>query len=103
MKRLPKGLHLAPPNKIPTDEQVEAVIIKLDKRLAIKAINRTVNKPIKDGYTLGVDILRKRQTDYTGIEELPTDQARAIAMLAVDYLKGECHEFTLLNIPINRM
>ncbi len=104
MKRtyLKKNQHLDPPGIPPVWEQCEAMIAKIEARLAEKAINRTENKPVKDGYTMTVDILRRRQTDYAGIETLPTDQARAIAMLAVDYLKGECHELVLSQVPIKR-
>ncbi len=100
---LKKGQHLDPPNVAPTDEQVSDMISKIEARLAEKPINRFVNKPVKDGYTMAVEILRRRQTNYAGIEKLPTDQARAIAMLAADYLKGKCHELVLCQIPIKRM
>lgn len=102
MKRiyLQKDQHVDPPGIAPSEEQIEAMITKIEARLAEKAINRTENQPVKDGYTMAVEILCNRQTDYAGIETLPTDQARAIAMLAVDYLKGDCHELVLSQVPI---
>jgi hypothetical protein len=103
MKRLPKGLHLDPPGKAPTEEQIEEVISGIEKRLAMKAMNRTVNQKVKDGYTMAVDILRRRQMDYSGIETLSSDQARAIAGIAVDFLNGKFHGFVLLSIPFKKM
>ena len=49
-----------------------------------------------------VEMLRRRQKDYAGIENLSTARARAIAALAADFLNVECSEAILCHVPIRR-
>lgn len=86
----------------PTDVQIEEVIKKIEARLEEKPINRAVNRSVKDGYTMAVDMLRRRQKDYSGIESLTSTRARAIAALAADFLNGECSADILCHVPIER-
>lgn len=85
---------------IPTEKDIEDSISKIDSKLQIKAINKFVNAPIKEGYTKSLEILRNKQTDYSGIEALKTTQGRAIAMMTVDYLNGGCSQEILCGIPL---
>jgi hypothetical protein len=85
----------------PTDAQIEEVK-KIEARLEEKPINRAVNRSVKDGYTMAVDMLRRRQKDYSGIESLSSTRARAIAALAADFLNGECSADILCHVPIER-
>lgn len=94
--------HLNLSARIPTEEQIESVIAKIEERLSEKVMNRAVNRHVKDGYTMAVEILRRRQKDYTSIEALASMRARAIAALAADYLNGECTETILCRVPIKR-
>ena len=87
---------------IPTEKQIEDAIKKIEARLDEKPINRAVNRSVKDGYTMAVDMLRRRQKDYAGIDSLPSTRARAIAALAADFLNGECSETILCHVPIER-
>lgn len=87
---------------IPTEENIESVITKIEERLSDKTINRAVNSSVKEGYTMAVDMLRRRQKDYSGIETLSTPRARAIAALAADYLNGECSEEIFCHVPIKQ-
>lgn len=89
-------------SEIPTETQIEEVIEKIEARLKEKPINRAVNLPVKAGYTMAVDMLRRRQKDYSGIESLTSTRARAIAALAADYLNGECSATILCHVPIKR-
>lgn len=88
--------------KIPTDEQIESVIAQIEARLSEKVMNRAANCPVKEGYTMAVGMLRRRQKDYSGIETLTSVRARAIAALAADYLNGECTETILCHVPVKR-
>ena len=87
---------------IPTDTQIDDAIQKIEARLEEKPINRAVNRPVKDGYTMAVDMLRRRQKDYSGIESLTSTRARAIAALAADFLNGECSADILCHVPIKK-
>lgn len=88
--------------EIPDENQIELAISKIEARLADKAMNRDCNRSVKDGYTMAVEMLRRRQKDYSGIENLSTARARAIAALAADFLNGECSEVILCHVPIKR-
>ena len=87
---------------IPTEKQIEKVIKTIETRLNEKPINRAVNHSVKAGYTMAVDMLRRRQKDYAGIDSLPTARARAIAALAADFLNGECSAAIFCNVPIKK-
>lgn len=87
---------------IPTEEQIESVIAKIEARLCEKLMNRAVNRPVKEGYSMAVEMLRRRQKDYSGIETLTSARARAIAALAADYLNGECNETIFCHVPVKR-
>lgn len=84
------------------DTEIQKTIQEIENRLADKRMNRFVNAPVKEGYLKAIEILSKQQTDITKakLEELKTIQGRAIAALAIDYLKGECTRSILLGVPI---
>ena len=92
-----KNLNLS--TEVPNEDQIEAVITKIE---AEKVMNRAANRSVKEGYTMAVEMLRRRQKDYAGIEKLSTTRARAIAALAADYLNGECSEVIFCHVPIKR-
>lgn len=94
--------YLNPPTEVPNEEQIKAAIAEIESRLAEKAMNMTVNLSVKEGYTKAVEMLRRRQKDYAGIENLSTARARAIAALAADFLNGECSEAILCHVPVRR-
>lgn len=87
---------------IPTEEQIESVIARIESRLSEKVMNRVANRPVKEGYTMAVEMLRRRQKDYSCIETLSSARARAIAALAADYLNGECSEKIFCHVPVKR-
>lgn len=84
------------------DTEIQKTIQEIENRLTDKRMNRFVNAPVKEGYLKTIEILSKQQTDITKakLEELKTIQGRAIAALAIDYLKGECTQSILLGVPI---
>lgn len=86
-----------------TDEkEIKNCIRGIKKRLDDKRINRFCNAAVKTGYIKSLEILEKRICNYEDakIKELPSTQSRAIAVLAVDFLNGECGAGILLNVPI---
>lgn len=99
-ERIAKLLNVKCP--IPTDKDIEDTISMIREKLQKKEINRFVNAPIKEGYTMSVEILSNRQQGYLGIEKLKTNQGRAIAMIAVDYLTGDCSQQVLCGIPLRK-
>lgn len=60
------------------------------------------NARVKEGYIKALEILKREMSDYTGagIKSLSNTQSRAIAMLAVDYVNGECDILVLTSVPI---
>lgn len=95
-----KYLNLS--TEVPEESQIELAISKIEERLAENAMNIDCNRSVKEGYTMAVDMLRRRQNDYSGIENLSTARAKAIAALAADFLNGECSEDILCHVPIKR-
>ena len=54
-----KNLNLS--TEVPNEDQIEAVITKIEARLAEKVMNRAANRSVKEGYTMAVEMLRRRQ------------------------------------------
>lgn len=84
------------------DKEIQSVIQGIQERLNDKRVNRYCNAPVKEGYIKSLEILEKKITDYkeAEIELLRSTQSRAIAVLAVDFLNGECEKRVLLGVPI---
>lgn len=55
------------------------LILKLDN------INNTENAGAKQGLEKALEILESNQRDLSGLDELDTTQAKAIAMFAIDF------------------
>lgn len=86
----------------PTEGQIKQTIQDLQKRLADPLINQKINRPVKEGYSESVNVLAEHRTTYDGIDQLTTLQGRAIAVLAVDYLKGECSKEVLMGVKLKQ-
>ncbi|QDK80851.1 hypothetical protein EXU85_20450 [Spirosoma sp. KCTC 42546] len=63
-------------------------------------MDKPINRAVHEGYTEAVNILVEGRENYDGIDKLRTQQGRAIAVLAVDYLLGECSHKVLLGVPL---
>ncbi len=85
-----------------TKDEIKQCINGIRERLNIDQMNYPENKPVKEGYKIAIQILKRGSLDFTGqgIERLKSIRSRAIAMLAVDYLNGDTTDYVLLNIPI---
>lgn len=85
---------------IPDEKKILETVAIIEQKLSIKAINKSLNAPVKEGYTKALAILRSNQKDYSGVEFLKTKQGKAISMLAVDYLNGQCSQEILCRVPL---
>lgn len=85
---------------IPSQEYISDTIKKIEARLQEKKINKFVNASVKEGYTKALEILKNNDVDFDRYYELKTIQSKSIAAIAVDYLKGECAQEVLCNIPL---
>ena len=55
--------------------------------------------PLTQGYRLALQILTERSEDYTDIPlDASSEKAKAITVLAINYLKGESSREVLLDI-----
>lgn len=88
------------PTSKPTDSEIIETIQKIEKIMQFKAINRYVNFAVKEGYYKAIMILNAKEYNTSSISKLKTIQGRAIALLAIDYLNGECFQEILLSVPI---
>lgn len=88
-----------------TTTEIKECVKGINARLAEKPINRTSNTAVKEGYIKSLEILQKHITTYAeaNINNLASVQARAIAVLAVDFLNEECTKEILLGVPIKKM
>lgn len=85
---------------VPQQEHIAVTIQKIEARLQEKKINKFVNTSVKEGYTKALEILKNNDTAFSRYDELKTMQSKSIAAIAVDYLKGECAQEVLCNIPL---
>lgn len=85
---------------IPQEEHIADTINKIEAILQKKKINKFVNASVKKGYTKALEILKSNDVGFDKYHELKTLQSKSIAAIAVDYLKGDCAQEVLCNIPI---
>lgn len=85
---------------VPNQEHIDDTIQKIEARLQEKKINKFVNASVKEGYSKALEILKNNDTGFIRYDELKTMQSKSIAAIAVDYLKGECAQEVLCNIPL---
>ena len=80
------------------DQCVKLIQDRLDDPL----MDLPQNARVKEGYIKALEILKKKVCNYTGagIKNLSNTQSRAIAILAVDFVSGECSEQILIGVPI---
>lgn len=88
---------------IRTNFEIDKAITAISKRLEDKAMCTPCNAAVKEGYTEALAILREQRDGYEGIaDRCQTIQGRAIAVLAVDFLRGECNKKVLCNVPLKK-
>ena len=87
-----------------TEEEIQAALAAIGERIQEPQINQRRNAAVKEGYKEAIHILCNRIESYSGIkEQCHSVQSRAIAVLAVDFLHGECEHKVLCNVPIKKL
>ena len=90
-------------NTVPTEDQIEETITLIYDKLDKPEMKLLKNAAFKEGYEEAIDILVDDKRNYTDISPtLRTVQGRAIAVLAVDYLNGECTREILIGVPLKK-
>ena len=87
-----------------TEQQIQAAIEAISNRLQEPQMNQQRNTPVKEGYNEALHILRERIESYEDIStRCHSVQSRAIAVLAVDFLHGQCEHHILCGVPIKKL
>lgn len=84
----------------PIEGQIKQTIQDIKKRLTDPKMSKPVNRSVREGYEEVINILVEGRETYDGIDKLSTQQGRAIAVLGIDYLTGECTHKVLLGVPL---
>lgn len=79
-------------------EILETVSI-IEQKLQLPVFSLAANEKVKEGYTEAILVLTENRNSYSQISTLLTsDVSRAIAVLAVNYINGECSRETFLSL-----
>lgn len=81
-------------SSIPSEEDIDSAADEIESKIS----SQSLPEQVIIGYRAGVRLLRARKKEYAGIGVLPSLRARAVAMLAVDYMNGLCSRRNLLGI-----
>lgn len=85
----------------PTEAEIDETFDYIQDRLEDPRMSLIANKGVKDGYEAALEVLEGNM-EMKDIADMRTSvQARAIAVLALDYLKGECTQEVLICIPLS--
>lgn len=79
---------------IPTDEEIDSAADEIAAKIDVQDLPEEV----VCGYRACIRLLMSRTRDYAGIGALPSIRARAMAMLAVDFMNGLCSRRNLTGI-----
>ncbi|MDQ1086672.1 MULTISPECIES: hypothetical protein [unclassified Siphonobacter] len=82
----------------PSPLEIQRTITLIARKLATPAIQLERNYSQKEGFEEAYRILEENCTSYNLIKVLETRHARAIAILAVDYMNGSCEQSKLVNL-----
>lgn len=87
------------PDNPPTEEEIDETFDMIQDIFEDHRIGKPENAQVKLGYETALDILdgTKSMPDISKVHGV---QASAIAVLAVDYLKGEISRDVLLSVPL---
>lgn len=85
----------------PTENQIKDAVKAIKRRMADPAMELPENSPIKEGYSKALEILGKpyHGWNYWLMNNLKTEQSRAIGIITIDFLNGECSHKVLCNVP----
>ena len=84
----------------PSDEEIQHTISFIRKKLDEPGID---SAEIKSGYEAAVNILENQTRDPDQLpSHLVADKSKAIAILAINYLNGECSREVLLGFGFSK-
>ena len=83
----------------PSEKEIDETFEIIQDILEDLRMKNPANAQVKLGYEVSLDILDGSKT-MEDIVQVKGVQASAIAMLAVDYQKGECSQKILVNVPL---
>ncbi len=83
----------------PSESDIKRTISRIKKRLISKRAGLACNEAVRFGYEMALKVLADNNTEVV-FNHSP--QATAIAMLAKDYINGECSEDTLCQVPMKK-
>lgn len=87
----------------PSEDQIEESILMISRILQHPDTNRAENIALKNGYREAIKILVGNIRSYDQIDlMLEAGLALSIAVMAVDYLNGECSQKALLAVEAAR-
>lgn len=81
-----------------TPEEINAVIQKLETRLTEPEMANGKNEGLRMGYEKAVELLKRSESEYN-VGQLLNAQAKAIAILSVDFVNGFEESSNFVNIP----
>lgn len=87
----------------PTEDEIEETLQQIQDMLELPEADLLKNFHAVKGYRAMVDVLADDVRSYSGIPaSLAGEVARTMAVLAVDYLNGDCSKRNLLSIPLKQ-
>lgn len=87
----------------PSEDEIEETILMVSRKLQHPTTNREENNGMKSGYREAIKILVGNVRTYGEIDlMLEAGLALSIAVMAVDYLNGECSQKALLAVEPTR-
>ena len=86
-----------------TEDEIQSTITLINQRRQEAGMNLPANREVKAGYIEALRVLCDKDDSLEHIAaNCQSVQARCIAWLAVDYLKGECSQKVLCGVPIKQ-
>lgn len=82
-------LDIPVPPIVRTDEEISLGVQDCHFMLADPDVDHEINAGIKEGYLTMLDIFLKGKNSYEVLNDVENLQARAMGILAIDYLRGE--------------
>ena len=95
--------HTEVPVILPSEDEIEETLQLINDILERPEIDKPANAAVKEGYDAAAEILAEDWRSYDLVpKRLKTVQGRAIAVLAVDFLNGECTQKVLIGVPVKK-
>lgn len=86
---------------IPTEQEINETFDLIQDRLEESLMSEKQNSQVRIGYENALNILDGTMNEHE-IVNIKGVQASAIAMITFDYLKGDCTQQVLVNVPLKQ-